>query len=151
MATRLYHPNNYKQPRRNRFWYLQIVCWHQQVWITKHPFKSKRSNERNAEMYWSRPDIVIRERNCITVVEVMCPFETNLLKSHDYKVSKYQNLHSALPNPCSHFKLILLEISSHDFTGSPIKIFETYLNGRNCKSSQKMSRSCKTCFILHLL
>ena len=41
-------------------------------------FKSKRSNETNAEMYRSRPDI-IREINCITVIELTCPFETNLL------------------------------------------------------------------------
>ena len=59
-------------------------------------FKSERPVEKNAEMYLSRPGIIIRERNCITVIELMCPFETNLLKSHDYKVTKYQNLRSAL-------------------------------------------------------
>ena len=43
-------------------------------------FKSTRPNETNAEMYRSRPDIIIRERNCITVIELTCPFEMNLLK-----------------------------------------------------------------------
>ena len=65
-------------------------------------FKSKRPNEKNPEMYRSRPDIIICERNCITLIELTCPFETNLLKSHDYKITKYQNLRSAFINPCSH-------------------------------------------------
>ena len=93
--------------------------------------QSIRPNETNAEMYWSRADIIIRERNCITVIEVTCPFKTNLLSSHDYKIPKYQNLCSDLLNPCSRFKLILLEISSLDFTGPSIKTFETYVNGKN--------------------
>ena len=66
----------------------------------------------------------------------------------------YQNLRSALLNPCSDFKLILLEISSLGFTGSSIKTFETYLNGKKlgfCKNYQKVSRSDNTCFILYLL
>ena len=96
--------------------------------------KSKRPNETNAELYQLRPDIIIRERNCITVIELTCSFEMNLLKSHDYKVTKYQNLRSALLNPFSHFKLILLEMSSLGFTGSSIKSFETYLNGKNLDS-----------------
>ena len=85
-------------------------------------------------MYLSRPGIIIRERNCITVIELMCPFQTNLLKLRDYKVTKYQNLRSALLNPCSYFKLVLLEISSLGFTGSSIKAFETYLNGKSLDS-----------------
>ena len=83
-----------------------------------------------------------------------CPFETNLLKSYDYKVTKYQSLRSALLNTCSHLKLILLEISSLGFTRSSIKTFETYLNGKNLDSVRiikKMSRSGITSFILHLL
>ena len=86
-------------------------------------FKSKIPNETNAEMYRWRPDIIILERNCITVKELSCPFETNLLKSHDYKITKYQNLGNALLNPCSHFILKLLEFSSSlGFTGTSIKI-----------------------------
>ena len=46
-------------------------------------FESKRPNETNAEMYRSRPDIIIREGNCVAVIELTCPFETNLLNSHD--------------------------------------------------------------------
>ena len=116
--------------------------------------KSKRPNETNAEMYRSRPGIIIRQRNCITVIELMCPFETNQQKSHDYKINKYQNPHSALLNSYSHFKLILLEISSLGFTGSSTKASETYLNGKTlrfCKNYQKVSRIGNTCLILYLL
>ena len=97
-------------------------------------FKGKRPNETNAKMCWLRPGIITCERNCITVIKVTCPFETNWLKSHDYKITNYQNLRSPLLNPCSHFKLILLEISSIGFTGSSMKTFETYLNGINLDS-----------------
>ena len=54
-------------------------------------FKSKIPNETNAQMYRWRPDIIIPERNCITVIELTCPSETNLLKSHDCKITKNQN------------------------------------------------------------
>ena len=85
-------------------------------------------------MYRSRPDI-IRERNCITVIELACPFGTNLLKSYDYKNTKYENLRGAFLN------LILLEISCLGFTVSSIKTFETVLNGNNLDSV----RIIKTC------
>ena len=103
-------------------------------------FESKRPNETNAEMYRSRPDIIIRERNCIIVIELTRPFEINLVKSHNYKNTKYQNLSSALLNPCSHFKLILLEISFLGFTGSSTKTFETHLNGKNLDSARMMKK-----------
>ena len=90
-------------------------------------FKSRRPNEAIAKMYRSRPDI-IQEENCITVVELTCRLETNLLKLHNYKITKYQNLCSALSNTCSHFKLILLEISYLSFNWSSIKTFKTNLN-----------------------
>ena len=66
--------------------------------------RAKDQMEKNAEMYRSKPDIIIRETNCITVIELTCPFEKNLLKSHDYKITKYQN-------PAALF-LILPHISS---------------------------------------
>ena len=97
-------------------------------------FKSKRRNEANAEMYRSRTDIIIRKRKCITVTELTYPFERNLPKSYDYKVTKYQSLRRALHSTCSHLKLILLEISSLGFTRSSIKTFETYLNGKKLDS-----------------
>ena len=47
-----------------------------------------RVEDQMKQMNRSRPDIIIRERKYITVIEVMCPFETNLLKLHDYKNTK---------------------------------------------------------------
>ena len=82
-------------------------------------------------MYRSRTDIITREGNCNIAIELTCPFGTNLLKLHDYKITKYQNFRRAPLNPCSHFKLRFLEISSLGFTVSSIKTFETYLNGKN--------------------
>ena len=89
-------------------------------------FKSKKPNETSAEMYRSRPDIIFRERNCIIVIELTCPFEMNLLK--------YRNLRSALLSLCPHFTLILPEIFSLGFTGSSIKTFQTYIIRKNLDS-----------------
>ena len=106
------------------------------------PYSRVKKNETNADMYRSRPDIIIQERNCITLIESKCPFEMNLLKSHNYKITKYQNLFSPLLNPSSHFKLILLESPTHGFTRSLRTTFEIYLNGKNW-ILQELSKSIK--------
>ena len=134
METRLCHPNNYDQLVTIASDICRLYADIKGYECSSTLFKSNRPNEINAEMYRSRPDIIICERNCITVIKLTCPFETNLLKSHDCTITKYQNLRSALLNPCLHFKLILLEIYSLGFTGSSIKTFETYLNGINLDS-----------------
>ena len=89
-------------------------------------FKSSRPNESNDEIYCSQPDTVIPGRNCIAVIKLTCLFEMNLLKSHDYKNTRYRNLHSALLNPCSHFKLMPTEIPCYWFH----RIFNKNLNGK---------------------
>ena len=110
---------------------------------------SARPNETNAEMYWSRPYIIIGKRNCITVIELTYCFETNLPKSHDYDTTKYQSLCSALLNFCSHFNWYFLRLPLN-FIRYPIKNIWKLLKWKNrvfCKNHQKVSRSGNTCFI----
>ena len=105
--------------------------------MSKHPIHEKKTK-------WNKCwNVAVEiERNCITVIELTCPCETNPLKSHDYKITKYQNLRSALLSPCSHFKLIFLEILSLGFTGSSIKTFETYLSGKKL-DSVRITKKCQ--------
>ena len=39
-----------------------------------------------------KPDIILKKGQNGTIVDLICCFETNLLKSHQYKVNKYVNL-----------------------------------------------------------
>ena len=80
-------------------------------------FKSSRPQDPNSAKYKPSPDIVIQENNKTTIIELTCPFETNLEKSRDYKKTRYKDLRNALLSPRAHFNLILLEISSSGFTG----------------------------------
>ena len=95
-----------------------------------HLFRSSRSQDPDANKYWTRPDIAIQERNKTTIIELTCSFKTNLEKPRDYKKASYKNLSSALFSPCTHFNLILLEISSSGFTGST-KSFEQFLKSKD--------------------
>ena len=78
-------------------------------------------------MYRQHPDIVILERRRITVIELTCPFETNLDKTRGFKSRKYRKLCNSLITPRAQFNLIFLEISSIGFPGKTIKTFEKYL------------------------
>ena len=82
-------------------------------------FRGNRLQDLNANKYRPRPDITIQGRKKTTIIELTCPFEANLEKSRDYKKTRYKNLPSALLSPRAHFhfNLILLEISSLEFTG----------------------------------
>ena len=70
-------------------------------------FRSSRPQDPEADKYRPRPDIVIQERNKTTIIELTCPFETNLEKSRDYKKTRYKNIGSALLSPRAHFNLTL--------------------------------------------
>ena len=61
METRLYHPNNYEQPRRIGSDTCRLYADINGYEYPSTLFKSKRPNETNAEMYWLIPDIIIRE------------------------------------------------------------------------------------------
>ena len=115
-------------------------------------FNSRRPFETNAEMYQSRPDILIPERNCITVMELTCPFEVNILKSHDYKNTKYQNLQSTLPN-LQTFQTYtpwdLLSWFYWIFNKNIGNLLKWKKRGFS-KSYQKVSRGGNKCFILNL-
>ena len=56
------------------------------------------------------PDIVLQQGEKLTVIELTCPAETNLLSSREYKSDRYKELKSLSLVPCNDLELILLEI-----------------------------------------
>ena len=88
-----------KDQMEKKCWNVPVETWHY--------------NSRNKLYYCNRIDVPLWNKST----------EVAWLQNHEISESR-----SALLNPSSHFKLILLEISCLDFTGSSLKIFETYLN-----------------------
>ena len=129
METRLYHPNNYEQPCRNRFWYLQIVCWYHRVWMSKHPIQEWKTNWKKC---WNVPVETWHynsRKKLYYCNRINVPFwneSTEVTWLQSYKISESPQR--------SYFKLVLLEISSLGFTGSSIKACETYLDGKSLDS-----------------
>ena len=62
-----------------------------------------------------RPDVVIFKGGKITVVELTICFETNVIKSREFKKNKYSTLNKNVTVEVSDFNLILLEITTLGF------------------------------------
>jgi hypothetical protein len=84
------------------------------------------------------PDIVLIQGDKIIVVELTCPFETNLLSSRNYKAERYKELKQLSLVPCNELDLVLVEISSLGFVTKKGKDFKNLLNNFNCDSNKVM-------------
>ena len=73
-----------------------------------------------------RPDIVIKENDSITAIELTCPFELNIIKSREYKENKYRE-----SKKDKRFTLILFELTSSGFISKNIKEMRTLLQKLN--------------------
>ena len=62
-----------------------------------------------------RPDIAILDGDHMTVIKLTIRFETNTLKSREYKIKRYKAFKSQLLKPVSKFTVLFLEITSLGF------------------------------------
>ena len=62
-----------------------------------------------------RPDIAILDGDHMTVIKLTICFETNTLKSREYKIKRYKAFKSQLLKPVSKFTVLFLEITSLGF------------------------------------
>ena len=62
-----------------------------------------------------RPYIAILDGDQVTVTELTICFDTNTLKSKEYKIKRYKDLKSQLLQPVSKFTVLFLEITSLGF------------------------------------
>ena len=75
----------------------------------------------------ARPDIVLKNDNQITTMELTYLYETNTEKLREFKKRRYENLKNELITPTSNFKLILLEITNLGFTTNDVKCFKDFM------------------------
>ena len=80
-----------------------------------------------------RPDIVLIINNVYHIVELAVCFETNLLKSHDYKAMKYKNIGEEVINKNVIIKLYPVEFSCLGFTSNNLTSFTSLLRSNNIK------------------
>ena len=62
-----------------------------------------------------RPDITIRYKRDLYVIELTVPYETNRIIARRRKQEKYRVLRSQLLVPCDRFKVITLEVTTLGF------------------------------------
>ena len=89
------------------------------------------SPQQNDLLHRARPDIAIKTRDTLTVIELNCPYETNTTKSCEYKETRYKEIKSELLTPPSNFRLIFLEVTSLGFVTKNIKTFRNFLKSIN--------------------
>ena len=65
-----------------------------------------------------RPDIAILDGDHMTVIKLTICFETNTLKSREYKIKRYKAFKSQLLKPVSKFTVLFLEITSLGFSSN---------------------------------
>ena len=75
----------------------------------------------------ARPDIVLKNDNQITAIELAYPYETNAEKSREFRKRRHKNLNNELITPTSSFKLILLEITRLGFTANDVRCFKDFM------------------------
>ena len=82
------------------------------------------TNMNNHLRHRARPDIVLKNDNQIIAIKLICSYETNTEKSRKFKKRRYENFKNKLITPTSTFELILLAITSLNFTTNDIKCFK---------------------------
>ncbi|MCA9806233.1 MAG: hypothetical protein KC777_29900, partial [Cyanobacteria bacterium HKST-UBA02] len=88
-----------------------------------------------------KPDIVIQRAIETIAIELTCPYETNLLKSREFKQNRYRSLASNLVNPVKSFRLVLLEVSPLGFISTRDPDFTQLFDMMNC-NTERLLRKC---------
>ena len=99
------------------------------------------------------PDIAILDWDQMTVIELAICFETNTLKSKEYKIKQYKDLKLQLLQPVSKFMVLFLEITSPGFISKQCyKSFAKYLKSVRVNGDYAIFKCVETtirawCFI----
>ena len=92
-----------------------------------------------------RPHFAILDGDEMTVIELTICFETNTLKSREYKIKRYKDLKSHLLQPVSKFKVLFLEITSLGFISEQSdKLFAKYLKSAGVDSDHAIFKCMET-------
>ena len=92
-----------------------------------------------------RPDIAILDGDQMNVFELTICFETNALKSREYKIKPYKDLKSQLLQPVSKFMVLFLEITSPRFISKQSdQTFAKYLKSVGVNSDHEIFKCMET-------
>lgn len=92
-----------------------------------------------------RPDLVLDTTRKLFVVELTVCFETNLLKSRNYKKDRYMYLKENIIDKSKEVHLIFLELSSLGFYSSEIVEFKNFLKELKLNPKQILEKCVETC------
>ena len=100
----------------------------------------------------SRPDLVMVSGDVYYVFELTVCFETNLIKSNEYKTKKYDDLCREVINKQVKLELFFIEISCVGFTSSNLKPFSNLIKSWGISVNQLVSKStevaCKATYYI---
>ena len=88
----------------------------------------------------SRPDLIIVLGDVYYVFELTVCFETNLIKSNEYKTKKYDDLCREVINKQVKFELFSIEISCVGFSSNNLKPFNNLVKSWNINVNQLVSK-----------
>ena len=104
---------------------------------------------QNTEALFScsqRPDLVLVTCDKIYIIELTICFETNLRKSRDYKIEKYNHLKENIINTNrKEIELIFVEISSLGFYIEEISHFKNFVKGMGLDQKRVLAKCSETC------
>ena len=92
-----------------------------------------------------RPDLVFATVSKIYIIELTVCFETNLISSRDYKISRYAHLKENCIEQNKEVELIFIELSSLGFYMENINDFKNFLKDLNLNPSQILDKCIETC------
>ena len=92
-----------------------------------------------------RPDLLLATTSKLFILELTVCFETNLLKSRNYKKNRYAYLKENIIDKSKEVDLIFLELSSLGFYSSEIGYFKNFVKDLKLNPKQMLEKCAETC------
>ena len=96
----------------------QLVSRGYEVFVDLEGYQNPSELFRNV-----RPDLVLKRNGKLISIELTCCFETNLAKSREYKIQKYQSIENDCYETNVSVEKLFVEVTSLGFTPRVIRTF----------------------------
>ena len=95
---------------------------------------------KNPEILFNGPrsDIVVKNGNKLTVIELSCCYETNFLKTRDYKIGRYNKLPDLCVDKNFRVTKLYVEISSLGVLPKYTQEFRNFCKNYDCINVMRM-------------
>ena len=95
---------------------------------------------KNSEILFHglRPDIVVKKGNKLTVIELSCCYETNFVKTCNYKVKRYSKLQDLCVDKNIRVTELYVEVFSLGFLPKNIQEFRNFCKQYDCINVMRM-------------